>query len=127
MGSFLNSIGEPALRLRVSFFRFALLYPTVYIPIFFALFNTSRPALLALIFPLHVFAMFCLFYDLYFVSKSLALIETGELVSFYDYAGAFFLLWFFPLGVWFIQPRINRLYVEWRQRQSPGLSRIGPD
>ena len=112
MGSFLNSIGEPTFRLRVGFFRFALLYPTVYMFIFFALFSSSRPAVLAFLLPLHFFAMFCLFYDLYFVSKSLALVETGKLVSFSDYAGSFFLLWIFPLGVWFIQPRINRLYAE---------------
>src|SRR5229473_3079673 len=41
MGSFLNSIGQPALRLRLGFFRFALLYPTVYIFIFLALFGFS--------------------------------------------------------------------------------------
>ena len=29
--------------------------------------------------------------------------------SFYDYAGAFFLLWFFPLGIWILQPRVNAL------------------
>jgi len=112
MGSFLNSIGQPTSRLRLGFFRFALLYPAVYIIIFINFFGTTRPALLALIFPLHFFAMFCLFYDLYFVSKSLALVETGKLVSFYDYAGSFFLLTFFPIGVWFIQPRINRLYAQ---------------
>jgi CBS domain containing-hemolysin-like protein len=82
MGSFLNSIGQPALRLRPGFFRFALLYPAVYIVVFFVLFGTAKPALIAVIFPLHFFAMFCLFYDLYFVSKSLALIETRKQVSF---------------------------------------------
>ena len=112
MGSFLNSIGQPALRLRLGFFRFALIYPTVYIFIFLALFSTTNPVLLAFTFPLHFFAMYCLFYDLYFVSKSLALVEAGKLVSFYDYAGSFFLLWFFPVGVWFIQPRINRLHAQ---------------
>lgn len=110
MGSFLNSIQQPTPKLRLGFFRFALLYPTVYILIFSALFGASKPVLLALIFPLHFFAMFCLFYNFYFVSKSLAVVETGKSVSFYDYAGSFFLLWFFPVGVWFIQPRINRLY-----------------
>jgi uncharacterized RDD family membrane protein YckC len=117
MGSFLNSIGQPTLRLRIGFFRFALLYPTVYIFMFFAFFGTTNLALLALIFPLHFFAMYCLFYDLYFVAKSLALVETGKLVSFYDYGGAFFLLWFFPIGVWFIQPRINRLHAQPVSRQ----------
>src|SRR5262249_22613374 len=45
------------------------------------------------------------------ISKSLVLAETTKPASFYDYAGPFFLLWFFPLGVWFTQPRINRLYL----------------
>ena len=54
--------------------------------------------------------LYCLFFDLNFISKSLALAETGKPVSFYDYSGPFFLIWFFPLGIWFVQPRINRLY-----------------
>src|SRR6266705_2028722 len=98
MGSFLSSIVQPAL----------------YVFVFIALFqsSTTNPALLAIIFPLHFFAMFCIFYALYFVSKSLVLAETNKPVTFYDYAGPFFLIWFFPVGVWFIQPRINRLYAE---------------
>jgi uncharacterized RDD family membrane protein YckC len=54
--------------------------------------------------------MFCMFYDVYFVSKNLVLAETSKSASFYDYARPFFLIWFFPVGVWFIQPRINRLH-----------------
>jgi len=54
--------------------------------------------------------MFSLLYNVYFVSKTLVQAETGKPASFYDYAGPFFLLWFFPVGVWFTQPRINRLY-----------------
>ena len=34
MGSFLNSIVEPALRLGIGFFRFALIYPVIYVPLF---------------------------------------------------------------------------------------------
>jgi len=114
MGSFLSSIVQPSLRLKAGFFRFALVYPGLYIFVFIALFQstTTNPVLFAIILPLHFFAMFCMFYDLYFVSKSLVLSETNKPVSFYDYAGPFFLIWFFPIGVWFIQPRINRLFAE---------------
>jgi uncharacterized RDD family membrane protein YckC len=114
MGSFLSSLVPPALRLKMGFFRLALIYPALYIFVFIAVFqsSTTNPALLAIIFPLHFFAMFCLLYDLYFVSKSLVLAETSKPVSFYDYAGPFFLMWFFPIGVWFTQPRINRLYAQ---------------
>jgi hypothetical protein len=55
-----------------------------------------------------------MFYNLYFVAKTLVLAETGKSASFYNYAGPFFLIWFFPIGVWFVQPRINRLYSEKR-------------
>lgn len=112
MGSFLNSIGQTGLRLKPGFFRIALLYPAVYVFAFFAVFQSRNPVMMAGILPLHFFAMFCVFYDSYFVSKTLVHAETGKLASFYDYAGSFFLIWFFPIGVWFIQPRINRIYAQ---------------
>jgi hypothetical protein len=114
MGSFLNLIVQPTLRLKMGFFRFALIYPVVYLPVFMWLFQSISldPRLFVVILPLHFFAMFCMFYLLYFVSKSLVLAETSKSASFYDYAGPFFLIWFFPIGVWFTQPRINRLYQE---------------
>ncbi|MBS1779969.1 MAG: hypothetical protein JST70_11630 [Bacteroidetes bacterium] len=59
---------------------------------------------------LHLFSMFCIFYCLYFVAKSLKAVELERPVSFSDYAGEFFLIWFFPIGVWFIQPRINSIF-----------------
>ncbi|HXY23158.1 MAG TPA: hypothetical protein VEI73_00785 [Candidatus Acidoferrum sp.] len=112
MGSFLSSIADPRLRLRRAFFHFALVYPPIYLPVFIAIFAriTTAPGVFAIIFPLHFLVVYCTLYLLYFVSKSLVLVERGQPVSFYDYSGPFFLLWFFPLGVWVIQPRINRLY-----------------
>jgi uncharacterized RDD family membrane protein YckC len=56
------------------------------------------------------------------VSKNLVLAETSKPASFYDYAGPFFLIWFFPIGVWFTQPRINRLY----EQPAPPPMVLGP-
>jgi uncharacterized RDD family membrane protein YckC len=125
MGSFLSSIVQPTLRLKMGFFRFALIYPLLYIFVFAAFFQSTntKPQLLAIIFPLHFFAVFCVFYDLYFVAKSLVLAETSKPASFYDYAGPFFLIWFFPIGIWFTQPRINRLY----ERPTPSPTAINPE
>jgi len=110
MGSFFNSIVQPELRMKSAFFRVALIFPPCYFVFFIATFENSSPGSLGVILPLHVFAMVCMFYLLYFVSKSLVLAETSKPASFYDYAGPFFLLWFFPVGVWIVQPRVNRLY-----------------
>ena len=112
IGTFLSLRVPSALRLEPGFFRFALVYPAIYVLFFMWVFKTLNAVLLSLILPLHFLAMFCLFYVLYFVSKSLVLAETCKPASFNDYAGPFFLIWFFPIGIWFIQPRINLQYMK---------------
>jgi len=69
----------------------------------------------AIILPMHLFSMFCIFYCLRFIAKTMKAVEWQRPVSFSDYAGEFFLIWFFPIGVWFIQPRINELFKEKEQ------------
>jgi len=125
MGAFFNSIVQQELRIKSGFFRVALIYPPCYFVFFIATFQSSSLGLLGLILPLHVFAMVCMFYLLYFVSKSLVLAETSKPASFYDYAGPFFLLWFFPVGIWIVQPRVNRLYSE-RKSAEPRIE-TAPD
>jgi len=110
MGSFLSMVVQPRLRLNMRFFLFALAYPLLYSLVFFWYFESPSPA--AVIIPLHLFAMFCIIYVLYFVSKSFLLAERRTSVTFSSYAGIFVLCWFFPIGVWIIQPRINRLYCD---------------
>jgi hypothetical protein len=112
MGSFFGSIVKPELKMKTLFFRFALVYPVVYVPIFFLVVIPDAGVPVSVILPLHLACMVCLFYLLYFVSKNLVLAEIGKQVSFYDYAGPFFLLWFYPIGVWIIQPKVNRLYAD---------------
>ena len=119
LGSFFNSIVHPELRMKSGFFRVALVYPPFYFVFFIATLQSFSPGLLGLILPLHVFAMICMFYLLYFVSKSLVSAETSKPASFYDYAGPFFLLWFFPIGIWVVQPRVNRLYSGRRNAEPP--------
>lgn len=122
LGSFLTCSVRPALRLNVGFFLFSLIYPPLYLSAFIVFFQNPVPLLL---FPLHVLAMFCMLYSIYFVSKSLILAESGESVSFYDYAGSFFLIWFFPIGVWVVQPRINRLYVGKKNAELLAIANAG--
>ncbi|MGN6294763.1 MAG: hypothetical protein ACTHMV_18585 [Chitinophagaceae bacterium] len=68
---------------------------------------------------LHLFCMFCLFYCLYFNAKALKAAEWQRPVTFSDFAGEFFLLWFFPFGIWILQPRINRLFAEDKDTAAP--------
>ena len=58
---------------------------------------------------MHMMAMVAMFYALGFTAKQLAKLELKKAVSFYEYSGPFFLFWFFPVGIWFIQPKVNKL------------------
>jgi hypothetical protein len=110
LGRFLWSVASPNLRLNIKRFRLSLIYPLAYAVLFAVAMQRAPTQLPTWIIPLHLLAMFCMFYNLYFVAKALRLAEVQKPLGFYDYSGPFFLLWFFPIGIWVIQPRINRLY-----------------
>ena len=65
--------------------------------------------MLFIVIPMHLFSMFCMFYLLYFVSKAIKTTELERNVTFSEFIGEFFMIWFFPIGIWFIQPRINKI------------------
>ena len=60
--------------------------------------------------PLQLIFMIGKFYCFYFTAKLLKSAETGKKARFENFTKEFILLLFFPIGLWFIQPRINKLY-----------------
>jgi len=126
-GIFLNSVVPQFFKMKLIYFQIAVVVVPLYLPvfgIFFQSFTTIRNPkfillMFAVIFPLHLFAFLCQIYSWYFVSKNLAMAEKPQFAAFPDYVGYFFGLWFFPIGIWFIQPRINRLYANATSDRSP--------
>jgi hypothetical protein len=113
MGSFLNSIVQPQNRIGVASFRVTLVYPALYAFAFLAFYKKLDSLPETVVIPLHLFAVFCLLHNIYFVSNRLVVAQSGEPTgSFLDYAWPFLLLCCYPVGVWFIQPRINRLHAQ---------------
>jgi len=120
LGTNLHKKLPPTATMNLTRFKIFFFIPVVYmllIPIFmlgmFSNFSTGgqpNPAIFALIVPLHLFSMFCIFYCLYFTAKALKTVDSQRSVTFNDFAGEFFLIWFFPIGIWMIQPRINKLF-----------------
>lgn len=110
--------------MKIKKFKAFFFIPLVYILIFTTIIsmsfgnmqNTSpeiAPSFLssfmAIILPLHLFSMFCIFYSLYFVAKTIKTVELQREVKFGDFAGEFFMIWFYPIGIWIVQPKINEL------------------
>lgn len=61
--------------------------------------------------PLHLLSFCCNIYILYFVSKLIVLIEKKSAVMFQDYIGTLVSAWFFYFGIWYIQPRVTKLFL----------------
>jgi len=98
---------------------FFMIFPVVYMFLAFLVFPTGFVITttennfhiwwVVLIFPIHLFAVFSFFYVVFITAKSIKIAELQKDVMFVDFAGEFFLLWFFPIGIWFLQPEINRI------------------
>ena len=72
--------------------------------------NLLTAALLGLIvFIFHFFSIFCVLHTFFFVAKTVKSAELQRNPRFSNFVGDFFLIWIFPVGIWFIQPRINAL------------------
>ena len=65
--------------------------------------------ILSVVMLLHFLAAFCLLYCLYFAAKTIKTVELQRETTFSDFIGEFFMIWFFPIGVWILQPKINEL------------------
>lgn len=63
----------------------------------------------AVVFPLHFFAMFSVLYCMYFAARTIKTVELQREVSFGEFIGELILIWFHAIGVWFIQPQVNKL------------------
>ena len=114
LGIGLNNLVNMEIRPGSIFFRFGIIYAGAYMLLFTVIMlslleSGNLGSSMLLIVPFHFFAMFCIFYGIYFIAKNLVMAEKNETVKFDDFAGPFFLLWFFPVGIWFIQPRVNKL------------------
>lgn len=117
--------------MKTNLFKIFLIVPAVYLVVFFVLMaillnqvfdmaannelpeQVGFPSMVAfplIIMPLHFFSLFCYFYNMYFVAKTIKTVELQRATTFGDFVGEFFLVWFYPIGVWILQPRINSLY-----------------
>ncbi|MDR2206915.1 MAG: hypothetical protein LBE36_12260 [Flavobacteriaceae bacterium] len=114
MGKNLNKKLPDTVKMSLAKFQWFLIIPIVYmifLVVFMPAINKSpNPIAFIYIIPAHLFSMFCIFYCLYFVAKSFKAVELQRPVTFSDYAGEFFLLWFYPVGVWIIQPKVNKMF-----------------
>jgi len=101
------------LRTSATAFKLGLLYAAAYMLVFLSIFgpygaNSSTEGF-TMILPFHLLAMIGIFYGIWFAARQLATLREDREVKFSEFSGPFFLIWFFPIGIWFVQPLVNQL------------------
>ena len=106
LGMATNQFIPSHMRVSNVFFIVRLSFSLVYI-IIMAIYFTHEVPNYAI--PLHIVATFLVFSCLWTCSKTIVVAETQKDHGYDRYIGTFLLLWFLPVGIWFVQPRLNRL------------------
>jgi hypothetical protein len=60
--------------------------------------------------PMHLYCFFSFFYAIRFTAKAIASIENKRNVDISYYGTYMAALFFFPIGIWWIQPKINKIF-----------------
>ncbi|MFG1497872.1 hypothetical protein ABMA57_14670 [Saccharospirillum sp. HFRX-1] len=115
LGVGINQRIQSEIRPKVKFFKFSVIYSAalfITYPLLtvLALTNENGGGIGRLLFLLQMFGSYCILYGSYFIAKNLVTFEKGEPIKFRSQLGTLILLWILPLGIWFIQPRINEVY-----------------
>ncbi len=113
IGNVANRAASDSAKRPERFFNFALPYAFAYLVFAYFFFPSpgkmeNPPIPVGLVMILHVLAVVCTFYAVASSAMRLKSFEAGNRVGFGGSFGTFFLIWFFPLGVWFVQPRANK-------------------
>jgi hypothetical protein len=94
--------------IKLFIFKLCVLYPIGYL--IFALYNFFTNG--NFIMPLHFAAILTSLYAMIFAAKVLKSVELEREAMISEYLGDFFLICFFPIGIWILQPRIHKLINE---------------
>jgi len=114
-----------ALRMKTGFFKFCIIFPLVFLLLYvwfifrffmdmealeeLAYMENFNPFIFLGFIPLGLFVAFCAFYAFWFAGKAVKTAELKRQVKFGDFVAEFFLFWFYPVGVWIIQPNIRKI------------------
>jgi len=105
IGTKLQSDKVKVNEIKLILFKISVIYPIAYFV--FAIYYLFTNGWFLM--PLHFAAMFSTLYAMIFAAKRLKSAELDREAKISDYLGDFFLVWFFPIGIWILQPRIHKL------------------
>lgn len=94
------------------FFQFNFIYFIVYIVIIYVLQEYNPILYYDIAFRLlifHLYASFAIVHFLYVIARNFMCIQLKKDATISEYITTFFAVWFLPIGIWWIQPKIREM------------------
>jgi uncharacterized membrane protein len=120
IGIWSNRQLEPSKQRGTLLFIAGLVLPIVYLVAYIILVvpeltsgNPAKPKLW--MFSLHMLSLSGIFYGFWYTAGQLKALLVSKNADYMIFSNTFFMLFIFPLGIWLIQPGVNRLYFEAQQ------------
>ncbi|MDB5122146.1 MAG: hypothetical protein JWP94_275 [Mucilaginibacter sp.] len=118
IGTSMNELIPTNVRPRAAYFKASCLLVSLWIIVIIMIFGgysidqnnyRSYGYWLWVLLPLHLYLTFSLIYIIYFAAKMLTSVIDGEIADFSTSYKLFFAIWIYPIGLWFIQPVIQKI------------------
>ena len=121
MGDLSLNLMPKNVKMNVRRFKIALSIPLIYfistailMQYFYNIMHIIPIWFVATIIALYIFSFLCVVYCMLFSAQTFKSIFLGRETNFSEYADEFFLIWIYPVGIWFLQPRINKMVEMWK-------------
>ena len=99
--------------LYVAGFALPIIYLLMYIFLYIPQLETGGPESPPLwMLPMHMLSLAGIFYGLWFTASQLKALLESQDANYMIFSSTFLMLFVFPLGIWLIQPGVNRLYFD---------------
>ena len=118
VGTAAHACLAPTVRSASRLFRVSVIYAATYYVAFTFLADPTQPTTLLLLMPFHFAAVVAILYSMVFVARQLATLRVGYKAHVLEGLPEFLSIWFFPVGIWFVQPLVNERLAPQRWSQS---------
>ncbi len=109
LGSKLYNLASKEKIVRFNIFRFCIFFSFAFV--FYSIFVEADFGLIIPDF-IEIFFLICMIYVSYFIAKNLTMAERYKIAGFIELYTLTLLVFCFPIGIWFIQPRVNKLGIK---------------
>jgi hypothetical protein len=98
------------LRPNPRWFRVAFSMPIIYVAFIMpkVLFQSNLDSFLPLLIPFHLITMVSIVYCIFFIGRNIHLVHYKSKLEQFEIVGYIMLIMFYPIGIWILQPRINK-------------------